>query len=461
MPQEPWATRWEVVESIGGGGQGVTKKVRSRHDGAVAVLKVLKQQRDADRRGRMHRESEALRTLSHPGIPKLLDSNTSEFAGTTPLYMVIDLIDGPTLEKQVEHGVFTMPEAIALTVRLVEIVAYCHERSFGHRDIKPDNILMRGGSKQDPVLIDFGLSFNLDEEQPIGTATEQQIGNRFLALPELATPGSEKRDPRSDLASCCGIFYFAVSGHQPMTLRDGENKAPHERRDFARVLDALPERPRTLVSLLLGRGFMYTTDQRYQDAAELRADLEGILAAPTFPSGAERVRAAIEKGQLRNREVAMSRANRDDTLGEILKTFIGPICDVVRAQVQVRVANGVPIQEVAVDPQDWTGRAARIFNKRRTNVFHYRCKAPGTRGFDVVLQSDRSEYETEGTIRFMLLAEWSNQRLREAHYLLKPGGRWTRIGNPPADADATALVAGVLALIDDEELWSVPETRER
>jgi len=433
MP-DPWTTRWEVIESIGGGGQGLTKRVRSKQDGSVAVLKVLKQQRDPDRRGRMHREAEALRTLSHPGIPKLLDSNTAEFGGTTPLYMVIDLIDGPTLEKQVEQGRFTLEEAIALTVRLVEIVAYCHVRSFGHRDVKPDNILMRRGSKQDPVLIDFGLSFNLDEEQPIGTPTEQQMGNRFLALPELTTPGSEKRDPRSDLASCCGIFYFVLSGHQPMTLRDGENKAPHERRDFARVLAGLPERPRTLVNLLFGRGFMYTSDQRYQDAAELRADLEGILAEPNFPSGAERVRAAIEKGQLRNREVAMSHANRDDALGEILKTFIGPICDAVKAEVEVRVANGVPIREIAVDPQDWPGRAARIYNKRKTNVFRYRCKAPGTRGFDVSLQVDRSQYETEGTIRFVLFAEWANQRLREGHRhaVYAPRPAWGHPYGPPA-----------------------------
>ena len=85
---------------------------------------------------------------------------------------------------------------------------------------------MRGGSKSDPVLIDFGLSFNIEDDEVAATPTEQQVGNRFLALPELTTPGSEKRDPRADLASCCGIFYFALSGDQPMTLRDGLLKRP-------------------------------------------------------------------------------------------------------------------------------------------------------------------------------------------------------------------------------------------
>ena len=109
-------TNDETIASIGGGGQGLTRKVQARDgSGLVAVLKTLKQARDPDRRGRMHREAEALRTLSHSGIPGLLDSNTAAFKDKTPLYMVIDFVDGPTLGKLVEQGLFSLEDAVGLT----------------------------------------------------------------------------------------------------------------------------------------------------------------------------------------------------------------------------------------------------------------------------------------------------------------------------------------------------------
>jgi eukaryotic-like serine/threonine-protein kinase len=455
--QKPWLGHWDVVKSLGEGGQGTTSVVHSKLDGSKAVLKILKKQNDRDRRRRMHREAEALRTLSHPAIPKLRDSNTGEFEGTTPLFMVIEYIEGPTLEEQVKRDRYSIDSTVALCIPLVDIVAYCHECSFGHRDIKPDNIVLRNGRLDDPVLIDFGLSFNSEIVPTIETGIEQQIGNRFLALPELTTPGSEKRDRRADLASCCGIFYFALSGLQPMTLRDEEHRPPHERRDFARLLDPLPARTRTLVNAMLGRGFMYAKDQRYQNAAELKSDLESILSSSSYPNEFAHVHAAIERAKLKGQDAAMSRRSREEALADVLSTFIGRIQADVKEQVELREASGLPISAVTVEPESWLGIAARVFANKKTNIFHYHCKTPGILGFDVYFQLQSDLYETEGSLRVRIFTDAPGQAVREAYFLLEKSGRWIKIGSSPLDVDASYLVEVTLALIDDEHLWAGPE----
>src|SRR5436190_22454108 len=93
----PWAHKWEELGRIGKGGNATTTRVRSKRDGSMGALKLLHQDGDPARRRRMHREAEALRTLQHPGIPKLLDSNTAEFESADHLFMVIELIEGATL----------------------------------------------------------------------------------------------------------------------------------------------------------------------------------------------------------------------------------------------------------------------------------------------------------------------------------------------------------------------------
>ena len=459
MSAQPWNERWELVkENLGSGGQGKTSLVRSRLDGTVAVMKRLKQQQDPERRKRMHREAEALRTLSHPGVPKLIDSNTSEFDGTVPLFIVVDYIEGPTLETFVEeHGRLDLADAVTLTVRLLEIVEHSHESLFGHRDIKPDNVMLRGASKFDPVLIDFGLSFNFEpEESTLVTRTEQQIGNRFLALPELTTPGSTKRDARSDFASCVGILYYLLSGYQPMTLRDADGKAPHERRDFVRVLENLPDRVRTLITLLFGRGFMYRCDDRYQDASTLKRDLEALLKAPTWSAqGSERVQAAIERAQLRSNEASALRETNADSLGDALSAFLGPIRDALSAAVKKRAAIGIPIREVPVSYTGWKSLAHRILDGKREHCFQYQCKATGTRGFDVYLQVEPSTGEGDALALFTLYVNAPGHPWIGARYLLKPRGHWERVQHGPVEA--IDLIETALSWFDSEELWERPE----
>jgi serine/threonine-protein kinase len=85
------------------------------------VLKKLKNQKDPERRKRMHREVAALSTLDCPGIPRLIESNSDQFYSDVPLYMIGEFIEGKTLSQFLEYPAKPMEigEAIALVLKLL------------------------------------------------------------------------------------------------------------------------------------------------------------------------------------------------------------------------------------------------------------------------------------------------------------------------------------------------------
>src|SRR6185295_12723087 len=119
-----------------------------------------------------------------------------------------DYVDGLTLDERVASSELERiepDEAVRFVIKLSDILIYCHTEGFLHRDIKPNNIILRGRKTSDPVLIDFGLSFNKDDtERAALTSDGHPIRNNFLSLPELQA-NSSKRYKESDISQVCGI----------------------------------------------------------------------------------------------------------------------------------------------------------------------------------------------------------------------------------------------------------------
>jgi hypothetical protein len=115
-----FSKRWSAQSDLEGGGQGDVKLVvrSDGRDGTVCFLKILRQQNDPERRRRMYRGVAAYRTLEHPRIPKLVDSNAEEYEDSTfKLYLVTEYIPGMTLSQfiakngVVDAGVFLRQSA--------------------------------------------------------------------------------------------------------------------------------------------------------------------------------------------------------------------------------------------------------------------------------------------------------------------------------------------------------------
>jgi len=218
----------------------------------------------------MHREVGAYETLGHEGIPRLVESNAQMFDDPSfQLFLVTEYVEGANLSTIVsEHGPLSAPDALNLTSRLLEVIAYCHSQECVHRDIKPDNIVLAGRSPSKPVLVDFGLSFNAWQPSPLDTENRQELGNRFLRLPELGIDGANKRDPRSDLSSVCGVLLYALTGSMPVSLLDEHSQLPHQR---PHILSKLAQLPINVTSLLqlLDRGFQLNINSRWHRAEQL------------------------------------------------------------------------------------------------------------------------------------------------------------------------------------------------
>jgi serine/threonine-protein kinase len=296
---KPWDEKWETIKSIGGGGQGDTFLVKPKDSTNLSqsfVLKRLKNQKDIERRKRMHREVAALKTLDCPGIPRLIESNSDEFDSDVPLYMVGEFIEGKTLSQILDPALtMEIADAVNLVRKLLETIQYCHNLGIVHRDIKPDNIIIRHDDIADPVIIDFGISFNeSDADGTILTEPCQQLGNRFLALPELQVNSSMQRDPRADITQCCGILFFAIVGSPPVTLLDHEGRMPHQRPESQKALAKHPDGLLAKVNGIFDRAFGTHIDYRWQSIPELQQALIACISETENARNAEQYIAQIQ-----------------------------------------------------------------------------------------------------------------------------------------------------------------------
>jgi len=275
--QQPWETKWRRPPnaSLGRGGQGATFLVESRSDPAVkAVLKLQVEIRERDRkaRRRMYQEVANLTILSDAGarVPRVLDANTEHFADqATPLYFVMELVQGKTLLQLVQQsGCLPLKEAIELARGLCETLKVAFRYQIYHRDIKPDNIIIPDNQHGAPVIVDFGLSFNETDDADLTDPTEA-LDNKFLSLPERRGPDENKRDPRSDLTSVCAILHYCLTGCVPKHLRNSENRPPHRWTNYSIANVTENARQRALLENLFDRGFQYEIALRYQTLDEL------------------------------------------------------------------------------------------------------------------------------------------------------------------------------------------------
>jgi eukaryotic-like serine/threonine-protein kinase len=261
---------WEPIENLGAGGQATTIKANNKEKKTVAAVKILNRQKDMARRARMHREATALATLDHPNIPHFIDSNSHHFKDEDyNLFIACEYISGDTLSK-IDLSKHDLKEKIAFIKKILETLNYCHKEGILHRDLKPDNIILRENNFVDPVLVDFGLSFNSQEQDDDNkTPSGEQLGNRFLLLPEQKVGEVAKRDDKSDISCAVGLFFYVLTGLNPIVPIDEQNRKPHQRENAKAVFEKIPDHEREKLNIIFDKGFEIYIERRWQTIQSL------------------------------------------------------------------------------------------------------------------------------------------------------------------------------------------------
>jgi serine/threonine protein kinase len=157
------AERYELVSELGAGGMGVVWRARDHRLGRDVALKLLAPGAVGNdiARARLVREARAAAGLQHEGIVHVYDVGETDDGGA---FLVMELVGGRSLRILLEEGSLSFAAKAELVIGIAEALGYAHEQGIIHRDVKPDNVLVRKNGR--PVVLDFGLA----KPVPVGLA---------------------------------------------------------------------------------------------------------------------------------------------------------------------------------------------------------------------------------------------------------------------------------------------------
>lgn len=264
---------WIVEKSIQGGAQGQCDIVyKADNPGKVFFRKTINPNSNSERRRRFYLETKAYRSIDIQGVPKIVEDNSHLWESKEPLYFIAEYVEGKSLDKYIEENNLSEEEIISLNKQLFIILKQLHKYEIVHRDIKPENIVISTDGKL--YLVDFGISYVYSEEDLAKTSTGQEIGNRFLRLPEFSAGSLQKRDYRSDITSACAVLLYCITKKYPRVLANEKGEFPHQHYGIANRIKALKKS--ILWNAIFDRAFQHDIEKRWQNSQDLINILESM-----------------------------------------------------------------------------------------------------------------------------------------------------------------------------------------
>ena len=277
---------FKIVEPIGQGGMGVVYRAVDEKLGRDVALKVLPDSAlgDSERRARFVREARAAAALAHPSIVTIFEIGEDDGR----VFIAMELIEGQSLRQQLEAGVLDEPEALSIASSIGRALAVAHQKGIVHRDIKPDNVMLKPDAEV--KVLDFGLAkWRATEEavtQPSATpeaaaaaVTAVTQAGRIMGTPAYMSPEQATGVPQhapSDIFSLGIVLYEMLAGKRPFSGDTMPELFTALARDEAPPLKHHRSWP------LLKRALAKKPEDR-PSAAEFVEALAALRAAPTSP----------------------------------------------------------------------------------------------------------------------------------------------------------------------------------
>jgi eukaryotic-like serine/threonine-protein kinase len=200
---------YQILEKLGEGGMGVVYKAHDTKLDRFVALKFLPAHLNASEqdKARFIQEAKAAAALNHPNVCSVID--ISEHEGM--MFIVMEFVDGQTLREK--RSTLSFKQAVEIGIQISEGLAAAHEKGIVHRDIKPDNIMIRkDGIAQ---IMDFGLAKLRAGGSKINRLTKEgsTVGTAGYMSPEQVQ-GLDV-DHRSDIFSLGVVLYELFTGQLP------------------------------------------------------------------------------------------------------------------------------------------------------------------------------------------------------------------------------------------------------
>ena len=283
--------RYRIVSLIGSGGMGEVYKAHDPRAGRDVAIKVSA----ARFTDRFEREARAIAALNHPNICQLYDVG--------PNYLVMELVEGPTLADRIRRGAVPLDEVLEIASQVAGALDAAHSRGVVHRDLKPANLkLTPDGAVK---VLDFGLAKAIAVPAPGGaplptetlepsTQAGMILGTAAYMSPEQAQ--GKPLDKRTDVWSFAVVIYEMLTGKRAF---DGKS-IPHiivhvleQEPDWA----ALPAGTPPNIRELLERCLRKDSADRPRDIGDLRLQLQEIAKQPGSVKKPAHVSALRQRGR--------------------------------------------------------------------------------------------------------------------------------------------------------------------
>ncbi len=283
----------EILGFVGQGGMGAVYRARQRELDRVVALKILPPDigRDAAFAERFTREARAMAKLNHPGIVTLYEFGRADGL----FFFLMEFVEGVNLDQLLEGSHLSSREALALVPQICDALQYAHDQGIVHRDIKPQNILVdrRGRVK----VADFGLAKIVGQASSLSrvSSSAQESGKtetgatpvlqenlteagKVMGTPQYMAPEQREHptevDHRADIYSLGVVFYQMLTGELP----GKPVEAPSSRLRGMQIDVRLDE--------VVLRAIEKEPERRYQQASQVKTDVETIASSPPSPGTA-------------------------------------------------------------------------------------------------------------------------------------------------------------------------------
>lgn len=272
--------RYRIGERVGAGAYGMIFRARDEKTGRNVAVKAIPpsaRERSETAVGRFQREMKVIRSLNHPNIISLLDWGRTDEA---MIYMILEFIDGDTLDGVVRDNPMDLDIALDTTRQLVQALEAAHREGVIHRDLKPANVMLADKDERRYLVkvLDFGMAKllePLDDDSIVDLTSEgMAVGTPRYIAPEQAR--GHEVGPHTDLYAVGLLLYEMLTGLQAVqaaTVQDAVAAHVSKKRLELEAIDMVPPIVRPLLCKLVEK----KARRRYQSASEVLSLLDQLM----------------------------------------------------------------------------------------------------------------------------------------------------------------------------------------